>query len=229
LGANIRAIAAVITQSSPDDLFLANGQVVNKHTNAPVISIAEVGRIGYFRQDTLPPDLNVQLAVTQSHVVNNHYYYMTIGVQGSLLELDPDTGVIKLLNHWAITDCGRVINPLIVDDQLRGGIVQGIGSVLYEECIYDDIGSLVNGTMADYIAPMAGEMPDIYVEQIETPERTTELGAKGVGEAGLIGAMGVLWVAVTDALKPLGATISQQPFTPERVLEAIWKAQKPDA
>jgi carbon-monoxide dehydrogenase large subunit len=229
LGANIRAIAAVITQSSPDDLFLANGQVVNKHTNAPVISIAEVGRIGYFRQDTLPPDLDVQLAVTQSHVVNNHYYYMTIGVQGSLLELDPDTGVIKLLNHWAITDCGRVINPLIVDDQLRGGIVQGIGSVLYEECIYDDIGSLVNGTMADYIAPMAGEMPDIYVEQIETPERTTELGAKGVGEAGLIGAMGVLWVAVTDALKPLGATISQQPFTPERVLEAIWKAQKPDA
>jgi aerobic carbon-monoxide dehydrogenase large subunit len=103
--------------------------------------------------------------------------------------------------------------------------VQGIGSVLYEECIYNEIGSLVNGTMADYLAPMAAEMPDIYVEQIETPERTTQLGAKGVGEAGLIGAMGALWVSVSDALKGLGATISDQPFTPERVLDAITAAK----
>jgi carbon-monoxide dehydrogenase large subunit len=225
LAANIRGIAAAITQSSPDELALVKGQVINKRTRNPVISIAEVGRIGYFRQDILPPDLDVQLSVTQSHVVNNHSYYMTIGVQGSLLELDPDTGIINLLEHWAITDCGRVINPLIVDDQLRGGIVQGIGSALYEECIYNDMGSLVNGTMADYLAPMAGEMPDIYVEQIETPERTTQLGVKGVGEAGVIGGMGAIWVAVTDALKPFGARISQQPFTPERVLEAIWAAQ----
>ena len=107
----------------------------------------------------------------------------------------PNTGFIKLLDYWAITDCGRVINPLIVDDQVRGAIVQGIGSVLYEECMYDEHGCLLNGTMADYLAPMAGEMPDIYVEQIETPERTTELGAKGVGELGLTGAMGALWVA----------------------------------
>jgi carbon-monoxide dehydrogenase large subunit len=143
------------------------------------------------------------------------------GVHGSYLELDPDTGFITLLNHWAITDCGRVINPLIVDDQVRGAIVQGIGSVLFEECIYNELGSLVNGTLADYLAPMAFEMPDIYVEQIETPERSTMLGAKGVGELGLTGAMGVLWTAVNDALRPLGARIADQPFTPERVLQAI--------
>jgi carbon-monoxide dehydrogenase large subunit len=93
--------------------------------------------------------------------------------------------------------------------------------VLYEECIYNDLGSLVNGTMADYLAPMAVETPDMHVEQIETPERSTSLGAKGVGELGLTGAMGVLWVAVNDALRPLGATIADQPFTPERVLDAI--------
>ncbi|HSK29278.1 MAG TPA: molybdopterin cofactor-binding domain-containing protein, partial [Candidatus Limnocylindria bacterium] len=103
----------------------------------------------------------------------------------------------------------------------RGAIVQGIGSVLYEECIYNETGSLVNGTMADYLAPMAFEMPDMYVEQIETPEHSTSLGAKEVGELGLTGAMGVLWVAVNDALRPFGAKLVDQPFTPERILEAI--------
>lgn len=226
LAANIKRVAAAITQSSPDDLEIVHSQIINKHTKAQISSLADVGKVGYFRQDTLPPDLDVQLSVTCSHVVNNHSYYMTIGVQGSHVEIDAETGFITLLGHWAITDCGRVINPLIVDDQLRGGIVQGIGSVLYEECVYNEIGTLVNGTMADYLAPMASEMPDIYVEQIETPERTTELGAKGVGEAGLIGAMGAVWVSVTDALKPLGAKISDQPFTPERVLEAIAAAKR---
>jgi len=163
----------------------------------------------------------VQFSVTRSHVANAASYYMGYGVHGSYLEVDTATGFIKLLGHWAITDCGRVINPLIVDDQVRGGIVQGLGSVLYEECIYNDLGSLVNGTMADYLAPMAVEMPDMHVEQIETPERSTSLGAKGVGELGLTGAMGVIWVAVNDALRPLGATIADQPFTPERVLDAI--------
>jgi CO/xanthine dehydrogenase Mo-binding subunit len=225
LAKNVKQIAAAITQSSPDDLEIVNGEILNKRTRVQVSSLADVGKVGYFRQDTLPPDLDVQLSVTSSHVVNNHTYYMTIGVQGSHVEIDAETGFIKVLGHWAITDCGRVINPLIVDDQVRGGIVQGIGSVLYEECIYNEIGSLVNGTMADYLAPMAAEMPDIYVEQIETPERTTQLGAKGVGEAGLIGAMGALWVSVSDALKGLGATISDQPFTPERVLDAITAAK----
>jgi carbon-monoxide dehydrogenase large subunit len=124
-----------------------------------------------------------------------------------------------------VTDCGRQINPLLVDEQMRGGIVQGIGSVLYEECVYDEQGTLANGTMAEYLAPMASEMPDIHLTTVETREGSTELGAKGVGESGLIGAMGALWVAVNDALRPFGAVMSQQPFTPERVLDAIEKAQ----
>jgi carbon-monoxide dehydrogenase large subunit len=218
---NILTVAGAITQTSPDDLRIEQKQIVNNRTNIPVITLADVGKIGYFRQDTLPPDLDVQFSVTRSHVANSGSYYMGYGVHGSYLELDPDTGFITLLNHWAITDCGRVINPLIVDDQIRGAIVQGIGSVLLEECIYNELGSLVNGTMADYLAPMAFEMPDMYVEQIETPERTTSLGAKGVGELGLTGAMGALWVAVNDALRPLSASIADQPFTPERVLQAI--------
>ena len=152
-------------------------------------------------------------------------YYMANGAQACHVELDTETGFISVLGHWAVDDCGRVINPLQVDEQVRGGIVQGIGAVLLEECLYGENGSLLNGTMADYLAPMAGEMPDIHVAHVETPETTTELGAKGVGEAGLIGAMGAVWVAVTDALKPFGARISHQPFTPERVLEALEAAR----
>jgi carbon-monoxide dehydrogenase large subunit len=119
-----------------------------------------------------------------------------------------------------------VINPLLVDEQVRGGIVQGIGAVLFEECIYEDA-NLMNGTMADYLVPMAAEMPDIVVGHVETPEASTQLGAKGIGEAGLIGAMGAVWVAVNDAVKPLGARVLHQPFTPERVLDALARGKRP--
>ena len=225
LKTNILAVAASITQTPAAELDIAAGQVVNRRSRAPVISLADVGRIGYFRQDTLPKDLDVQLAVSLSHVANHQTYYTANGVHGVSLELDPETGFITLLGVWAVDDCGRVINPLLVDEQVRGGIVQGIGAALYEECIYDAAGNLVNGTMADYLAPMAAEMPDIHVEHVESPETTTRLGAKGVGEAGTIGAIGALWVGVNDAMKPLGARITHQPFTPERVLDAIRAAR----
>jgi aerobic carbon-monoxide dehydrogenase large subunit len=151
---------------------------------------------------------------------------MANGVQASYVEVDCETGFIKILGQLAVDDCGRIINPLLVDEQVRGGIVQGIGAVLYEECIYSAEGNLLNGTMADYLVPMADEMPDIHVAHVETPEISTGLGAKGIGEAGLIGAMGAVWVAVNDALKPLGAKILHQPFTPERVLDALARAGK---
>ena len=203
------------------DLDIAAGQVVNRGTGQEVISLAEIGRIGYFRQDTLPRDFDVQLSVTASHVANDKMGFVASGVQLCHIEIDAETGVVRVLGQWAVDDCGRVVNPLLVAEQVRGGIVQGIGAVLFEECAYDDNGSLINGTMADYLVPMSCEMPDIVTALVETPEVSTLLGAKGIGEAGLIGAMGAVWVAVNDALKPLGATINHQPFTPERMLAAI--------
>jgi carbon-monoxide dehydrogenase large subunit len=222
---NILALAGAIAQTPAEALDVVAGHVVNTRTRQPVANLAEIGRIGYFRQDTLPRDFDVQLSVTESFVGNDKAYYMANGVQGSLVEVDPDTGFIRVLGQWAVDDCGRVINPLLVDEQVRGGIVQGIGAVLFEECIYGDEGNLLNGTMADYLVPMAAEMPDIVVGHVETPEASTQLGAKGIGEAGLIGAMGAVWVAVNDALKPLGARVLHQPFTPERVLDALAQAR----
>jgi carbon-monoxide dehydrogenase large subunit len=222
---NILALASAITQTPADTLTIADGLVINTRTGQAVISLADVGRIGYFRQDTLPPDFDVQLSVSASFVANDKMYYMANGVQASYVEVDCETGFIKLLGQWAVDDCGRIINPLLVDEQVRGGIVQGIGAVLFEECIYSDDGNLLNGTMADYLVPMADEMPDIVLDHVETPEPSTRLGAKGIGEGGLIGAMGSVWVAVNDALKPLGAKVRHQPFTPERVLDALARAR----
>lgn len=226
LKANILSLASAITQTPAGELDIIDSQIINKVTGMTVISLAEVARIGYFRQDTLPPDFDVQLSVSQSFVANAQMCYLANGVQGSYVEVDIETGFIKVLGQWAVDDCGRIINPLLVDEQVRGGIAQGIGAVLLEECIYSEEGQLQNGTMADYLVPMSCDLPDIKIVHVETPESSTQLGAKGIGEAGLIGAMGAVWVSVNDAIAPLGATIQHQPFTPERVLDAL-KPRKP--
>ncbi len=131
---------------------------------------------------------------------------------------------MRLLRHWAVEDCGRIINPLLVEEQIRGGIVQGLGGALYEECVYDEAGQLRNGSLADYLVPMAAEMPDIHVAHVETPTSSSELGAKGAGEAGTAGAAAAVMNAVNDALAPLGARVAAQPITPARVLAALGKA-----
>ena len=222
---NILALASALTQTPADALIITDSQVINTRTRQAVISLAEIGRIGYFRQDTLPRDFDVQLSVSASFAANDKMYYMANGVQASYVEVDCETGFISMLGHWAVDDCGRLVNPLLVEEQVRGGVVQGIGAVLFEECVYSEDANLLNGTMADYLVPMAGEMPDIVVDHVETPEASTRLGAKGIGEGGLIGAMGSAWVAVNDALKPLGAKVRHQPFTPERILDALARAR----
>jgi carbon-monoxide dehydrogenase large subunit len=222
---NILALASAITQTPAGALTIGDGKVLNRRSGQAVLSLADIGRIGYFRQDTLPRDFDVQLSVSASFVANDKMYYMANGAQASYVEVDCETGFIRMLGQWAVDDCGRMINPLLVDEQVRGGIVQGIGAVLFEECVYSEDANLLNGTMADYLVPMAAEMPDIVLDHVETPEASTRLGAKGIGEGGLIGAMGSVWVAVNDALKPLGAKVRHQPFTPERILDALARAR----
>jgi carbon-monoxide dehydrogenase large subunit len=117
-----------------------------------------------------------------------------------------------------------VINPQLVDEQIRGGIVQGIGAALFEHCLYDGDGQMLNANMMDYLVPMAAEMPDIDIGHMVTPTADSELGAKGAGEAGTAGAPGCVMNAINDALRPLGAApITQMPITPERVLAALPK------
>ena len=127
------------------------------------------------------------------------------------------------MKHWCVEDCGTVINPQLVDEQVRGGIVQGIGGALFEHCSYSETGQLLVGSMADYLVPLASEMPDIDVGHVETPTGESLLGAKGAGEAGTAGAPASIMNAINDALRPLGKKVFAQPFTPERILAALGK------
>lgn len=225
LKSNILDLAAAILQTTPDTLTLGGGEIRDVKTGEGRMDLAELAKVGYFRQDTLPPGTQPELMVTRHHVPDTPYYVAN-GVHGASVEVDVETGFIKLLGWWVADDCGRVVNPLLVDEQIRGGVIQGIGNTLYEHSQYDETGQLLNATLADYLLPMAGEMPDIKISHIETPLTETELGANGIGESGTIGAITVLWCAINDALRPLGAQVSKQPFTPEHILDVVAAARR---
>ncbi len=218
---NILEIAALVLQEQPSALDIVDGEVVDASTRNQRMPISEIARIVYFRSDTLPPGTQAQLTVSHHFAPQGYPFAFTNGIQGCLLEVDVETGFVKLLKHFIVEDCGRVINPMLVDEQLRGGIVQGLGAALFEECRYSETGQLVNGSLADYLVPMPMEMPDIVIAHVETPTADTELGAKGVGEAGTAAASACVLNAVNDALAPLGATINSIPITPARVLKAL--------
>ena len=218
-------VAGAMLQAAPETLDLILGNIVDKLPNGATgairMPLAELGRIVYFRGDTLPADLPRELMQTRHFITKQFPFAFTNGIQASHLEVDVDTGLVRLIKHWCVEDCGRIINPMLVDEQVRGGIVQGIGGALYEHCTYSAQGQLTVGSMADYLVPMAAEMPDIEVGHVETPTKESLLGAKGAGEAGTAGAPAAIMNAINDALRPLGAKVFAQPFTPERILAAL--------
>jgi carbon-monoxide dehydrogenase large subunit len=220
---NILDVAAAVLKIDKAELDVRDNAVVHKLTQEVKLPLAEVGRVGYFRPDTLPMDFQAELTVTRHYTPRQYGFTFTNGIQASYVEVDTDTGFVKLLRHWCVEDSGTVINPMLVDEQLRGGVVQGIGAALYEECLYSPDGQMLNANLADYLVPMAGEMPDIVCGHVETPTKQSQLGAKGVGEAGTAGAPGAVMNAINDALAPLGARVFSMPFTPERILRALGK------
>ena len=223
LKANILALAAAILQRDATGIDLRASQIVDRVSGEVLQALAETARIGQYRPDTLPREFQPQLTVSRQYGQRDWPFVFTNGIQASHVEVDADTGFVKLLKHWMVEDCGTIINPQLVDEQLRGGIAQGIGGALFEECLYDESGQLLNATMADYLVPMAGEMPDMVIGHVATPTKSSELGAKGAGEAGTAGAPAAIMNAINDALAPFNARVTEQPFTPERILKALQK------
>ena len=208
LRANVLAVASAMLQAKPDDLDIRAGIVVDKATGNERLALEELARVAYFRPDTLPAGVQAELMATRHYVPRAWPFAFTNGIQASYLEVDTDTGFVKLLKHWCVEDCGTIINPQLVDEQISGGVVQGIGAALFEQCLYDERGQMLNGTMADYLVPMAVEMPDIECGHVVSPTADSELGAKGAGEAGTAGAPASVMNAINDALRPLGASRS---------------------
>jgi len=219
LKAQLVRAAAELLEAQVADLEFAEGSVRVAGTDRSV-GLAELGFVLHYQPHRLGAAGPVEPMVT-AHVQPSRPYQIANGVQASLVEVDVDTGLVHLLGHWVVDDCGRVINPLLVDEQLRGGVVQGIGAALFEECRYDDQAQLLSGTLADYLVPMAAEMPDIAIGHVETPVPGSLLGGKGVGEASIVGAAAAVANAVNDALAPHGVELFELPLTPERVLRGL--------
>ncbi len=147
------------------------------------------------------------------------------GVHGAIVEVDPRTGMVSFLKYVAVHDCGRVINPVVVEGQVHGGVAQGVGGAFFERLVYNEDGQLINASFMDYLLPTAAEVPPIIVGHIETPSPLSPLGMKGAGEAGVIPVPALFASAIDDALTPFGVRVHEMPLHPCRVYELLQEAQ----
>ncbi|MFN9123135.1 MAG: xanthine dehydrogenase family protein molybdopterin-binding subunit [bacterium] len=221
LRAQLVEAAAALHACSPGALELVDGTFLRRDDRACVCTLQALAEAIYFRPERFPRGFQPEPAAQRHYAQTEYDGIYTNGASASWVEVDTRTGFVKVLGHWIVDDCGTVINPLLLDEQLRGAAVQGIGQALFEGCLYGNQGELRNATLADYLVPMAAEMPDIHVGHVTTPTATSALGAKGGAEAGITGALASVVNAINDALAPLGAQVLELPVTPERVLRAI--------
>jgi carbon-monoxide dehydrogenase large subunit len=182
------------------------------------LTIQEIALAAHIAKE-IPPDTEPGLSATYFFEPKN--FTFPFGTHICVVEIEKDTGETKIVRYIAVDDCGKVINPLLVDGQVHGGIVQSIGQALYEEVIYDDQGQLVTGELMDYALPKASQLPWFETDRTETPSPVNPLGVKGVGEAGTIGATPAIVNAVVDALAPYGVTHLDMPVRPEKVWKII--------
>ncbi|AMN45311.1 xanthine dehydrogenase family protein molybdopterin-binding subunit [Rhodoplanes sp. Z2-YC6860] len=214
-----KKIAAHLLEASAADITFGEGNFTVAGTDRRV-TLREVARVAH-HPTSYPADM--ELGLQDSAVYDPSSFAWSNGVHACEVEVDCDTGVVSVVNYWAVDDIGTVINPMIVDGQITGGIAQGLGQATREHCVYDPAnGQLLSGSFMDYAVPRANDMPDIVSELDESQPCThNPLGAKGCGEAGSIGAPAAIVGAVLDALRPLGVTDIEMPLTPERVWNAI--------
>jgi carbon-monoxide dehydrogenase large subunit len=182
------------------------------------LSIQEIALIAHIAKE-LPPDTEPGLSATYFFEPKN--FTFPFGTHICVVEIDKETGETKFLRYVAVDDCGKVINPLLVDGQIHGGIVQAIGQALYEEVVYDEQGQLITGELMDYAIPRASQLPWFELDRTETPSPVNPLGVKGVGEAGTIGATPAIVNAIVDALSPYGVKHLDMPVRPEKVWRLI--------
>ena len=190
------------------------------------VGIAEVAQAWYLRPQDLPEDVDRGgLEVTAGYKPLRDSGTFSYAAHAVVVAVDIELGAVEILDYVVIEDGGRLVNPMIVDGQIRGGAAQGIGTALYEEMPFDAAGQPLASTLADYLIPGPTEVPDLRIEHMETPSPYTEFGVKGIGEGGAIAPPAAIANAVNDALKTLGAEVTQSPITPRRLLAAIAAAR----
>ena len=219
------AVAADHLEAAAEDLTLEDGRISVRGTPGRTLTLGDVAAIataprpGYALPGGMDPGLE---ATGYVHVLQSTY---SSGAHAAIVEVDPETGMVRILKYVAVDDCGTMINPMVVEGQVHGGIAHGIGNALLEEVVYDDAGQLATGTLMDYALPRAADVPGLEVHHVVTPSPLNPLGVKGAGEGGTLPAPAAIANAVADALRPLGVEITETPLTRERLWRQLRVAE----
>jgi carbon-monoxide dehydrogenase large subunit len=224
LRAKVLRIAGHLLEASPDDLEIADGQVGVRGAPGRTVSTSDIGDAAYRRLLDRLPEGEVP-TLEEVDVFDPPNMATSYGCTALLVEVDRQTGMVSLLDCLQAHDCGTVINPMLVDGQLAGGLTQALGGALLEELVYDDDGQLRTASFMDYLLPTAMEIPPFHFYHQETPAPDIPGGIKGVGEAGTIAGVSLVGSAIDDALSDLGVLVTRFPVTPPRLLELIREAQ----
>ena len=214
-------IAAHLLEASPDDIEVVGGRYVVRGAPSRGLTFAEIAREAH-RGQRLPEGSEPGLEARYVHEPKN--WTFSSGVHLALVEVDRETGAVRVLGYWIAHDCGKVINPMLVDGQLHGGVAQGIGAALMEELVYDDGGQLLTRTFMDYAVPIATSMPEPVLEHLETPSPHTPGGVKGMSEGGTVAPPAAIANAVADALDALGvdaSAVTTYPLTGARMFALL--------
>jgi carbon-monoxide dehydrogenase large subunit len=217
-----KRVVAHHLEAAPEDIEVRDGKFSVKGSPDKGMTLAEVAGVVYIND--IPDGMEPGLEETTFYDPEN--FVFPFGAHACVVDVDAETGKTTVVRYVAVDDCGNAVNPLLIDGQVHGGIVHGIGQALYERVHYDEDGQLVTGTFVDYALPTAAELPSFETDRTVTPSPVNSLGAKGVGEAGTIAASAAVTNAVIDALRPLGVTYMNMPLSSQRIWEAISETQK---
>jgi len=240
-----KQVAADLFEAAPEDIELADGKVFVKDAPHRSLTLGQVAisanplRYAYGENarklmsmklagprpgPALPPERGGPGLEAAEFYSPPHASFAS-GVHGAIIEVDPTTGMVSFVKYVAVHDCGRVINPMVVEGQVHGGVAQGIGGAFFERLVYNEDGQIINASFMDYLLPTAAEVPAIAVGHIETPSPLSPLGMKGAGEAGVIPVPALFASAIDDALSPFGIRIREMPLHPCRLYELLREAQ----
>jgi carbon-monoxide dehydrogenase large subunit len=222
LADKVRRIGAHLLQAPLKAVTISAGAA---HAGRASVPIGEIARVANIRPEMLPPDVSPGLEATATYEPPDSGGVYSYGVHATVIAVDPETGVVELLQYAVAEDCGTMINPMIVDGQIMGGVAQGIGTALYEESRYDESGEPLATTFGDYVMPCAPEIPSFQIKHFVTSARNTLHGIKGMGEGGAIAPPAAIANALADAFRDIGAAFNETPLTPRRVSDAVARAQ----
>ncbi len=227
LSLRLARIGAHLLQAAVEDVAVREGGI---HGSSGSITIDEVAKTWYLRPQHLPEDVDPGgLETTAGYKPVRDTGTFSYATHAVLVAVDIELGAVEILDYVVVEDGGVLVNPMIVDGQIYGGVAQGIGTALYEEMLFDEEGQPLASTLADYLVPGPTEVLDVRIRHMQTPSPYTEFGIKGIGEGGAIAPPAAIANAINDALRPLNAVVTEFPITPHRVLAAIARARAPDS